>query len=120
MRFGTGISIGSPFLGRVFCRLRSCFRGAIRGEVSDVADGLYSARIKLSRANLHTEALERELRRFFKQQPKPAFRGQFEDDATRCVFYVERGYEQPPGDPFSLILGDAIHNFRCATLKGYT
>ena len=75
---------------------------------------LESATLKLERANLHTKTLERELRGFFKGQPEPAFRGQFEDNLTRCVFYVERGYERPPGDPFSLILGDALHNLRCS------
>jgi hypothetical protein len=33
LRFGTGMTMGLPSLGRVFC-VRSCFLGAMHGEVS--------------------------------------------------------------------------------------
>jgi hypothetical protein len=78
-----------------------------------MADALESARLKLKRANLHAGTLKRETRRFLNAYEKPTFRGQFEANFTRYVIYVKTGYPDPP-DSFSVIFGDALHNYRSA------
>lgn len=78
-----------------------------------MSDPLASARLKLKRANLHAGTLKREAIRFLKAHPQPTFLGKFNTDFTRYVIHISTGYPDPP-DLLSLLIGDAIHNYRSA------
>jgi hypothetical protein len=83
-------------------------------------DPLDSARLKLKRANLHTNIAKRETGRFFKRHPQVTFRVEQEGDPPRLRvgerfwlrILVDQGLPDLPPS-YSPRFGDAIHNYRC-------
>jgi hypothetical protein len=82
-----------------------------------MSNALVSAWIKFGRATSHAEAITQEADTFLNAHPEPTFAVRFAGEVHpgaegMCGIYVERGYPDPP-DLFPMLLGDAIHNYRC-------
>lgn len=72
---------------------------------------LESAKLKLERAETHITHLEREFKAFVARKPHRF--GVKHDQQTGQAFIQIRFVEPPPAS-LALIIGDAVHNLRCA------
>jgi hypothetical protein len=70
-----------------------------------------SAILKLEWAQRHLDFLYSDMRAFYGNQNKPAPR---DDDLETQAELVHAPFRPPPVVPWSLIVGDAVHNMRCA------
>jgi hypothetical protein len=80
--------------------------------------GLASAWAKYRRGREHAVAFRKAIVAFLHAHPQPTFAIEFEDTTEEgvdrvCWLVVEHGYPEPP-DELALLLGDAIHGYRCA------
>jgi hypothetical protein len=83
-----------------------------------VKTGLASAWAKYRRGRGHAVAFRKAIIAFLHAHPQATFAIEFEDAGGAgvdrvCWLVVERGYPDPP-DELALVLGDAVHGYRCA------
>jgi hypothetical protein len=70
-----------------------------------------SALLKFARASEHLDALKREVAAFEQNSPY-GVREQIDEDRTQRTFYMVEKHRLP--ERIGLMIGDCIHNFRCA------